>query len=150
MSFPPFVIIANLWAISKKECASLHLHLAKEPTTTLKPVTAVDMDTSRLTPLVATHPMVKHIVDVAPFVHASITAQETVDIPNILNGNPMLPPVVGSFDVHRVEINVPCGDVVDLSILVPLGLAELVLVPNNMDVSNKVLIVDINTASSDF
>ncbi|KAH0435890.1 hypothetical protein IEQ34_026513 [Dendrobium chrysotoxum] len=118
----------------KKECVSLHSHLAKVPTITRKPVTTADMETVRLIPLVVTHPMVEHNMDVG---------NETVNIHNISTGNPMLPLVVGSYDVHWFEFNVPSGDVVDLPVLVPLGSIEPVLVLNSMDIFNKVPIVNI-------
>ncbi|KAH0466280.1 hypothetical protein IEQ34_006383 [Dendrobium chrysotoxum] len=85
--------------IHLQECVSLHPHLAKEPTTSHKLVIAIDMETYRLTPLVATNPTVEHIVDdsnfrnVAPCVHVSVSTQETMDIPNVLIGNPVLLPL---------------------------------------------------------
>ncbi|KAH0458927.1 hypothetical protein IEQ34_011741 [Dendrobium chrysotoxum] len=66
---------------------------------------------------------------------------ETVEIFNI--ANLVLAPVAGSSDVYRVELNVPSGDVVDLLLQVPLGPSDPTVMPNSLDVSNKVPIIDI-------
>ncbi|KAH0453704.1 hypothetical protein IEQ34_018028 [Dendrobium chrysotoxum] len=80
--FPSFYDHYKSLGHFKKECVSLHSHLANVPTTTRKPVTTADMETFRLIPLVVTHPMVEHNMDVG---------NETVNIHNISTGNPVLP-----------------------------------------------------------
>ncbi|KAH0464591.1 hypothetical protein IEQ34_007377 [Dendrobium chrysotoxum] len=66
----------------RKECASLHPHLAKEPINSLKPISAVDVKTAP-TPLVAPNPVGENVMDVirvgSPLIQSSFIVPENVD-----------------------------------------------------------------------